>query len=249
MQTGLVDGKVYAFACEGDVVPLTGATVSATLIQTGYTPLPATTDSEGDYHLTLAPGEYRLFVHADFFQTQESYSFTIASGTVISDFTFYLYPVTQVYCQVMQYQNYLYKLPIYSNSSTGEATFDSNLRQFTFAISVPNESVRRFLVVIPRGLLDGTPVVFVDNAEATSTLVEGTNYFYVKFDPSVGPHVVMISGSKSIPELFGVAQFSATILCLVLTACFPAILKNKSRNGSWCSREPRANGALACICN
>ena len=230
LQSGSVSGKVYVFTCQSDVVPLSGATVSATLIQTGATPLPATTDSEGMFYLTLAPGEYKLFVLAELFQTQDSYSFTIGSGTVISDFNFYLYAATQVNCFYIQYQNFLFKLPIYSNSSTGQVTYDSNLRQFSLAISVPNESVRKFLIVVPKPLLDGTPVVFVDNTEFTSTFIEGGNYFYVRFDPSVGSHDVMVRGSKSIPEFFGVAQISTTMLSLILAACFAAILKSRHRN-------------------
>lgn len=235
-QTGSVSGKVYVFTCENDVVPLTGATVSATLIQTGYTPLPVTTDTEGSYYLTLAPGEYTLFVNADFFQTQESYSFTVGSGTVISDFNFYLYAATLAYCSKIPYQNYLFTLPIYSNASTTDVTYDSSRRLFNFTISVSNDSARGFLIVIPRELLDGTPIVFVDNVEAASSFVEGANYFYVKFDESLGSHDVMIGGSTSVPEFSGVAQVAATTLSLVFMTHLVTGSKKRARIGSRYSR-------------
>jgi hypothetical protein len=232
LQTGSVQGRVYGFTCPSDVVPLTGATVSATLIQTGYTPLPTTTDTEGDYHLTLAPGEYKLFVHADFFQTQDSYSFTISSGTVISDFNFYLYAATLTSCTPVQYLNLLHKVVIYSNSTVGQVMFDSSVRQVNFPLVVPNESTGGVLIVIPKGLLDGSPVVFVDSNQFTSVIVEGTNYFYVQFVPSVGTHDVKVQGLESIPEFSGLAQGSMLIIGFILAACSAVFLRNRKRRNS-----------------
>jgi len=235
-QTGSVSGVVYGFTCGDDVIPLTGAAVAATLIQSGYTPQWVTTNAYGSYNLVLDPGEYKLFVTADFFETQGSYSFTVASGTVLSDFIFYLDPATPAYCSKIQYQNYLFTLPIYSNASTTDVTYDSSRRLFNFTISVSNDSARGFLIVIPRELLDGTPIVFVDNVEAASSFVEGANYFYVKFDESLGSHDVMIGGSTSVPEFFGMGQVAATTLSLVFMTHLVTGSKKRARIGSRYSR-------------
>lgn len=195
-----VSGKVYGFTCHDNVVPLAGATVSARLTETGFIPLTVTASPDGSYNLTLPSGEYMLYIAAPFFRTEASYSFAVASGIVISGLNFYLYPVTPPYCSAVMFRENLYTLAIYSNASATKLIFDSDRSLVNFTVSSKNETNGRLLIVIPRVLLDGTPVVLVDNVEVNSTFVEGATNYFVEFDYSLGSHAVTIGGYKTIPE-------------------------------------------------
>ena len=230
-QTGSVSGRVYGFTCHDNVVPLTGATVAATLVETGYTHQPATTAPDSSYNLTLPPGEYTLFVTAAFFQTQGSYSFTVASGTVLPEFNFYLYPVTPVYCPAVMYKENIYTLAIYSNASASKVVFDPTGRLVNFTITITNGSFSGFLIIIPRILLVGTPIVFVDDVEIKSTVIEGAKYYFVQFQQSLGSHTVTVRGYGAISEFPRGYLLTSTAFCLVLAVLVVADFKSKPRKG------------------
>ena len=225
-QPGFVSGRVYGFACHDNVIPLAGATVAAIQIETGQTPQALATALDGSYNLTVPPGKYALYVAAAFFQTQSSYSFTVDSGASISEFNFYLYPVTSVNCPAVMYQGNLYTLAMYSNASSNKVVFDLNRRLVNFTIN--GESVSDFLVVVPRILLDGTPVVFVDNVEAKSSFVEGATYYFVQFEQPLGLHVVTVGGYMTIPEFASTYLLAVTASCLALAA----LLKKRQQPSS-----------------
>jgi hypothetical protein len=214
--TGTVGGQVYGFTCHDNIIPLAGATVTAVLIETGLTYPPTSTNPDGSYNLTLLPGDYMLYIAAHFFENQTSYAVAITSGSVMSGLNFYLYPVNQPYCPTVMFQDNLYTLAIYSNASATNLIFDSDRGLLNFTITGTNETTGRFLIATPRVLLDGTPVVFVDNVEVKSTFVEGATYYFVQFDNSLGSHTVTMGGTKTIPEFPSGYQLILVALYLAL---------------------------------
>lgn len=227
-QTGSVSGVVYGFTCGSDVIPITGATVAAVNIRTGDTPQPVATDAYGAFKMSLAPGEYKIFITAAFFQTQGSYSFNVTSGSTLSDLTFYLSPATPVSCQPIPYQNFLFRVPIYSNGTSSSIFYDLTVRSLSFRIYAVNETARRFLIAVPRGLLDGTPVIFVDGSEVKPPVIEGTHHFFITLDEPLGMHDVMIQGLNTIPEFS--ESYPILVTCLLLVSFVAAYVKRKYRS-------------------
>lgn len=226
-QTGSVSGVVFGFTCGSDVIPITGASVVAVNIRTGDTAQPVATDAYGVFRTSLAPGEYKIFITAAFFQTQGSYSLNVTSGGTLSDLLFYIFPATPVSCQPLQYQNFLFRVPVYSNGTSSEIFYDITVRSLGFKINAVNETARRFLIAVPRGLLDGTPVVFVDGSEVKPPVIEGAHHFFITLDEPVGVYDVKIQGLNTIPEFSELYPILAT--CLILATFVDAHVKRKHR--------------------
>jgi hypothetical protein len=55
-------------------------------------------------------------------------------------------------------------------------------------------------VLVPKALLDGSPVVFVDNIEVSRRIAENSTHYTIGFDYPLSQHVVSIGGSNTIPE-------------------------------------------------
>jgi hypothetical protein len=75
-----------------------------------------------------------------------------------------------------------YTSVVNTNASMAGLLFDANRRLINFTISGTDGIVGSFVVVIPKALLDGTPVVFVDNLPVASTYTENNTHFLIRFD-------------------------------------------------------------------
>lgn len=231
-EMGSVGGKIYGVTCHGDLIALAGANVSAVDTETGLT-MTTTTDPDGSYNLTVASGAYRLYLLAPFYEAQVSYSFGIRPGSVISGLNFYLNPAIPPYCPAVMFQGWLYRVTVFSNASATDLVFDSSRRLLNFTIGGMNGAIGRFLVIVPKILLDGTPVVFVDNVEVTSTLIEGAAYYFVRFEYSLGSHAVTVGGSRTIPEFprgYLLIIFAAFVFLAGILSALKVRLNDDSQN-------------------
>jgi hypothetical protein len=98
------------------------------------------------------------------------------------------------------FQGNVYTLVVNANASTSGLLFDANRRLINFTMSGTDGTVGSFVVVIPKAVLDGTPVVFVDNRPVASTYTENNTHFLVRFNQSLSTHTVTLGGSNTIPE-------------------------------------------------
>jgi hypothetical protein len=60
--------------------------------------------------------------------------------------------------------------------------YDADRRLISFTMSGADGTVGSFVVVMPKALLDGTPVVFVDNLPTASTYTDNNTHFLIRFD-------------------------------------------------------------------
>jgi hypothetical protein len=98
------------------------------------------------------------------------------------------------------FQGNVYTLVVNANASTSGLLFDANRRLINFTMSGADGTVGSLVVVIPKAVLDGTPVVFVDNRPVASTYTENSTHFLVRFDQTLSTHTVTLGGSNTIPE-------------------------------------------------
>jgi len=101
---------------------------------------------------------------------------------------------------VASFQGNVYTLVVDANASTSGLLFDANRRLINFTMSGTDGTVGSFVVVIPKAVLDGTPVVFVDNRPVASTYTENNTHFLIRFDQALSTHTVSLGGSNTIPE-------------------------------------------------
>lgn len=98
------------------------------------------------------------------------------------------------------FQGDVYTLVVNANASNSGLLFDANRRLINFTMSGADGTVGSFVVVIPKAVLDGTPVVFVDDRPVASTYMENNTHFLVRFDQALSTHTVSLGGSNTIPE-------------------------------------------------
>ena len=96
----------------------------------------------------------------------------------------------------------------YSSPPAWNLRFDAERRIFNFTVGesyLPGGEVSEFVVLIPKGLLDGSPIVFMDNVIMRSTLAQNATHYYVRFSYLISrhdtvTHDVMVGGSNTVPE-------------------------------------------------
>jgi len=77
--------------------------------------------------------------------------------------------------------------------------------------------------VIPEALLDGTPLVFVDDAPTPSDYKVNKTHYFVYFDYPLSAHSATVGGSNTIPEFPSVSLVVAS--SLLVTIVFRRLIK------------------------
>jgi hypothetical protein len=118
---------------------------------------------------------------------------------------------------LVTFQGSQYSTVVNGNASASNIQFDVNRRLLNFSIS--GSGIGEFVVLIPKSLLDGTPVVFVDNREVASSYAQNLTHYFVRFRSSLSQHLATIGGSQTIPEFSGpwALAFGALLAVVVLT--------------------------------
>ena len=94
----------------------------------------------------------------------------------------------------------------YSSPTAWNLRFDAERRLFNFTTAeIPHSTgeVAELVVLIDKRLLDGPPIVFVDNAMVPSTFTQNASHYYVRFSYTLTgdvTHEVTVGGSNTIPE-------------------------------------------------
>lgn len=115
----------------------------------------------------------------------------------------------------------------YSSPPAWNLRFDTERRLFNFTVGepyLPGGEVAEFVVLIPKGLLSGSPIVFMDNVMVRSTLAQNASHYFVRFAYVISPnetvtHNVMVGGSNTVPEITNPLVslvIAAVFLCLFL---------------------------------
>jgi len=122
------------------------------------------------------------------------------------------------------FQGNVYTLIVNANASTSGLLFDANRQLINFTMSGADGTVGSFVVVIPKAVLDGTPVVFVDNRPVSSTYTENNTHFLIRFDQTLSTHTVTLGGSNTIPE------FPTPILVAVSSMLITVVLRRRHKS-------------------
>jgi hypothetical protein len=122
------------------------------------------------------------------------------------------------------FQGNVYTLVVNANASSSGLLFDANRRLINFTMSGADGTVGSFVVVIPKAVLDGTPVVFVDNQPVASTYTENNTHFLIRFNQGLSTHTVSLGGSNTIPE------FSTPFLVAVSSMFITVALRRRHKS-------------------
>jgi hypothetical protein len=96
----------------------------------------------------------------------------------------------------------------YSSPPAWNLRFDAERRLFNFTMGesyLPGGEVAEFVVLIQKPLLDGSPIVLVDNVMVSSTVAQDASHYFVRFGYPVThngtvTHNVTVGGSNTVPE-------------------------------------------------
>jgi uncharacterized protein YkwD len=126
------------------------------------------------------------------------------------------------------------KLRIVSNSTISSLVFDMNKRTINFTVNGLEGSRGFCNVSIPKSILDGSPLVFVEGNRIEADLQEDTTNYYVYFTYNHSIHRVVIGGSNTIPELSNIAIIFLLIVTIMsfLTTIYTKRIKRRG-----CSRD------------
>jgi hypothetical protein len=164
-----------------------------------------------NYEMSLPVNQWRL-PNADYNVGKAFYYFVSLNGVVeymdllgdpslVLATSRYDKPVTTTtITATASFQGNDYTLVVNTNASTAGLLFDPNRRLINFTMSGADGTVGSYVVEIPKALLDGTPIVFVDNRPVASTYTENNTHFLVRFDQTLSMHIVTLGGSNTIPE-------------------------------------------------
>jgi len=118
----------------------------------------------------------------------------------------------------------------YSSQPAWNLRFDAERRLFNFTMGeayLRGLEVAEFVVLIDKRLLDGSPVVFMDNVMAPSTVAENGHQYFVRFSYKLSnetvTHDVTVGGSNTIPEN------ASLLVSLAITAAFLYLFSGRKR--------------------
>jgi hypothetical protein len=129
----------------------------------------------------------------------------------------------------------------YSTLPAWNLRFDAGRRLINFTVSdtyLPTGKIAEFVALIPKPLLDGSPMVFVDNVVVPSTLAQNASHYFVRFRYNLTfnemvTHSVMVGGSNTIQE------YTSPFLSLSISVAFVYIFlrgnpkRKKARMQAW----------------
>jgi hypothetical protein len=114
----------------------------------------------------------------------------------------------------------------YSSQPAWNLRFDAERRLFNFTVGepyLPKGEVPEFVALIPKSLLDGSPIVFLDNAMVSSTVEQNASHYFVRFsymltNNETVTHNVMVGGSNTVPEV--ISPVASLVIALALLCFF-----------------------------
>jgi len=115
-----------------------------------------------------------------------------------------------------------YSVTILTNSIVSDFTFDQARRLVNYSVAGFSGTEGFCNITVPKPILDGEPVVFMDNSEvhSSSTSINATHYL-IHFTYTHSTHTVTIGGSYTIPELpaahIGAVAFAVLTFFLAIT--------------------------------
>jgi len=126
------------------------------------------------------------------------------------------------------FQGNRYTIAVNGNASAWDLGFDPERRllNFTIGSTYRSPAVGEFVVLIPKQLLDGVPVVFVDNVEVPSAFTENATQYFIRFDYPLSQHAVTVGGSNTIPENISL------LVPLLLTVATLSFSRRRARSRS-----------------
>lgn len=148
--------------------------------------------------------------------TQTFTAVTTVNRQTVTPSTF----ITTVETSLTQQGNEL-RIQIVSNSTIRDLAFDSSRRSINFSVNGPYNTEGFCRAVIAKQLLDGIPLVYVDENQVDANITEDTTNYYVYFIYGHSSHSVGIYGSNTIPE------FVPYTTLIVLTLVSIMILKRR----------------------
>jgi len=106
---------------------------------------------------------------------------------------------------------------ISSNSSIVNANYDSGAHIISFTASGPTGAYGFSAVLIPKYVIDGSPVVLMDNGNlvpSSLSVAANATHYLVAFGYPMSDHAVTIGGSSTIPE-FPIPPVVFTLLLML----------------------------------
>jgi len=158
------------------------------------------------------------------FQTMLSYMNTYNFGYWGFNQYFWTHPASRITTYHLTYGGTDYSVTILTNSIVSNFIFDNARRLINYSVTGSSETEGFCNVTVPKPLLDGEPVVFIDDSEvcpclSPSTSINATHYL-IHFTYTHSTHTVTIGGSQTIPELptahIGTVAFTVLAIFIAL---------------------------------
>jgi hypothetical protein len=120
---------------------------------------------------------------------------------------------------------------ISSNTSVTNTVYDSGSHVIAYSSSGPTGANGFTAVLLPKYVIDGSPVVLIDNGNLNpvSLSVSGNaTHYLVAFGYPLSDHTVVIGGSSTIPE-FGILSLPLTVSVVVSVAAIGFLRRARRR--------------------
>jgi len=127
------------------------------------------------------------------------------------------------------YDGVIYVIPINTNSTMSDLTFNQTLKQISFTVTGTPGTSGFCNVTILIELLDGNFTVLIDDTPIDYTLTQNATHSFLYFTYSHGDHNVKIKGTTVIPE-FPLAVVLPLFMIVAIVTVVPSILLSRRRN-------------------
>ena len=139
----------------------------------------------------------------------------LKSNSVTQGFGYWTYDKYLLQPNLIIYQGQPFHISIQSNSSVSNLKFDKERRLINFSVTGADGTRGYTNAVVPTALLDGPPIIMLNNQQITPSLLnQNTTHYIIRIDYHHSTQQVSIGGAYTIPEFPNGLLFpiSATIL-------------------------------------
>ena len=139
----------------------------------------------------------------------------LKSNSVTQGFGYWTYDKYLLQPNLIIYQGQPFHISIQSNSSVSNLKFDKERRLINFSVTGADGTRGYTNAVAPTALLDGPPIIMLNNQQITPSLLnQNTTHYIIRIDYHHSTQQVSIGGAYTIPEFPNGLLFpiSATIL-------------------------------------
>ena len=139
----------------------------------------------------------------------------LQSNSVTQGFGYWAYANYLLQPNLIIYQGQPYHFSIQSNSSLSNLKFDTTRRLINFSVTGAAGTTGYVNAVVPIALLNGPPIIMLNNQQITPTLLnQNSTHYTIKINYHHSTQQVSIGGAYTIPEFpnFLLLPISATIL-------------------------------------